>query len=75
MKLLIMPASHWVGLHFIDGGDIVEKRLEEMKSIMAEKDRELEGKQLPPLDPEGEELARHKRETFDIIDTPIDPLR
>lgn len=53
----------------------MEKRLEEMKSIMAEKDRELEGKQLPPLDPEGEELARHKRETFDIVDTPIDPLR
>ena len=70
-----MPASHWVGLHFIDGGDIVEKRLEEMQSIMTEKDRELNGKQLPPLDPEGEELARHKRETFDIIDTPIDPLR
>lgn len=53
----------------------MEKRLEEMQSIMAEKDRELDGKQLPPLDPEGEELARHKRETFDIIDTPIDPLR
>ena len=72
---MIMPASHWVGLHFIDGGEIVEKRLEEMQSIMAEKDRELKGKQLPPLDPEGEELARHKRETFDIVDTPIDPLR
>lgn len=53
----------------------MEKRLEEMQSIMTEKDRELKGKQLPPLDPEGEELARHKRETFDIIDTPIDPLR
>lgn len=53
----------------------MEKRLEEMQSIMTEKSKEIEGKQLPPLDPEGAELARHKRETFDIVDTPIDPLR
>lgn len=53
----------------------MEKRLEEMAAIMEEKNRELNGKQLPPLDPEGEALARHKRETFDIIDTPVDPLR
>lgn len=32
-------------------------------------------KVLPPLDPEGKEIAKHKRETFDIIDTPVDPLR
>lgn len=53
----------------------MEKRLEEMAAIMEEKSREINGKKLPPLDPEGETLAKHKRETFDIIDTPVDPLR
>lgn len=53
----------------------MEKRLEEMSQIMEEKNGETSGKQLPPLDPEGEELARHKRETFDIVDTSVDPLR
>ena len=53
----------------------MEKRLEEMAQIMNEKNKEISGKQLPPLDPEGKTLAQHKRETFDIIDTPVDPLR
>lgn len=53
----------------------MEKRLEEMSTIMEEKGKELNGKQLPALDPEGKEVAKHKRETFDIIDTPVDPLR
>ena len=53
----------------------MEKRLEEMTQIMTEKSKELAGKQIPPLDPEGNTLAKHKRETFDIVDTPVDPLR
>ena len=53
----------------------MEMRLEEMSTIMEEKGKELNGKQLPALDPEGKEVAKHKRETFDIIDTPVDPLR
>lgn len=53
----------------------MEKRLEEMAAIQEEKNREISGKQLPPLDPEGKTLAQHKRETFDIVDTPVDPLR
>lgn len=53
----------------------MEKRLEEMSAIMEEKGKEINGKELPPLDPEGKEIAKHKRETFDIIDTPVDPLR
>ena len=53
----------------------MEKRLEEMAAIQEEKNREISGKQLPTLDPEGKEVAKHKRETFDIIDTPVDPLR
>ena len=54
---------------------LMEKRLEEMSQIMEEKNREINSKQLPALDTEGKEVAKHKRETFDIIDTPIDPLR
>ena len=54
---------------------LMEKRLEEMAAIMNEKGKEINDKALPPLDPEGEALAKHKRETFDIIDTPVDPLR
>lgn len=53
----------------------MEKRLEEMTQIMNEQNKKIAGKQLPPLDPEGETLAKHKRETFDIVDTPVDPLR
>lgn len=53
----------------------MEKRLEEMSQIMNEQNKEIAGKQLPPLDPEGKTLAQHKRETFDIVDTPVDPLR
>lgn len=53
----------------------MEKRLEEMAAIMNEKGKEINDKALPPLDPEGKEVAKHKRETFDIIDTPVDPLR
>lgn len=53
----------------------MEKRLEEMAAIMEEKNREINAGQLPPLNQEGEALAEHKRETFDIIATPVDPLR
>lgn len=53
----------------------MEKRLEEMAAIMNEKSKELSGEMIPALDPEGVVLAKHKRETFDIIDTPVDPLR
>lgn len=54
---------------------LMEKRLEEMAAIMNEKGKEINDKALPPLDPEGKEVAKYKRETFDIIDTPVDPLR
>lgn len=53
----------------------MEERLKNMSAIMKEKNREINSKQLPALDPEGKEVAKHKRETFDIIDTPVDPLR
>ena len=49
--------------------------LRTMKSIQDEKAKELAGKNLKPLDPEGKALAEHKRFTFDIVNTPVDPLR
>lgn len=53
----------------------MERDLETMSRIMEEKNKELAGKSIPPLDQEGNALAEHKRFTFDIVDTPADPLR
>jgi len=44
-------------------------------AIQKVKAKEIESKVLQPLDPEGKRLAEHKRFTFDIINTPVDPLR
>ena len=52
----------------------MDKRLKEMSQIMEAENRAMGGK-LPPLNPEGEALAEHKRFTFDIVETPVDPLR
>ncbi len=49
--------------------------LDVMATIMAEKAKEIEAEQLQPLDAEGVELAEGKRFTFDVIETPVDPLR
>lgn len=46
-----------------------------MDEIQREKIKEIEKKDLQPLDPEGQALAEHKRFTFDIVNTPVDPLR
>ena len=53
----------------------MSERLESMTAIINEKSKEIETMEQPPLDNEGVALAEHKRFTFDIIDTPIDPLR
>lgn len=54
----------------------MEKELDTMAQIMAEKDRELAAG-LPPLDPEGQHLAEQKRKTFDLPTNAVkvDPLR
>ena len=39
----------------------------------AEKEHELNAPL--PLDAEGQALAEHKRFTFDVVETPVDPLR
>lgn len=51
------------------------RELEVMEQIMKEKEREIAREEQQPLDNEGETLAEHKRFSFDIVDTPIDPLR
>lgn len=46
-----------------------------MAEIQAEKSDEIGKEEMHPLDAEGKALAEHKRFSFDIIDTPVDPLR
>ena len=46
-----------------------------MGNIMDERDKEIVDDNLQPLDPEGIELAKHKRFTLDMVGTPVDPLR
>lgn len=49
--------------------------LDIMAVIMAEKEKEIEGKELQTLNAEGKNLAEGKRFTFDVIETRVDPLR
>ena len=51
--------------------------LEAMAEIMAENDRELEARDMLPLDAEGKALAEDKRKAFDLPTNAVkvDPLR
>lgn len=53
----------------------MERDLDIMAGIQAEKNKEIDREEPHPLDPEGKRLAENKRFTFDVIDTPVDPLR
>lgn len=53
----------------------MERDLDTMTTIQEQKERDLQGQALQPLDPEGCTLAEHKRFTFDVVDVPTDPLR
>lgn len=53
----------------------MKRDLNIMKAIQSEKAKEIEAVAAHKLDPEGKAMSAHKRFTFDIIDTPIDPLR
>lgn len=46
-----------------------------ISQIQKEKGKDIARQELQPLNPEGKKMAEHKRFTFDIIGTPIDPLR
>lgn len=51
------------------------KDLSVMDAIQREKANDLKAQEIPALNPEGDALAKHKRFTFDIVETPVDPLR
>ena len=51
------------------------KDINVLRQINRKREREIETEELIPLNAEGVELAKHKRFTFDIIETPTDPLR
>lgn len=53
----------------------MERNLHTMETIMKEKDLDIARAQQPPLDAEGQKLSETKRFTFDIVETPLDPLR
>lgn len=53
----------------------MERSLKVMSTILSEKEKEIEREEMQELDPEGKAMSEHKRFTFDIIDTPVDPLR
>lgn len=53
----------------------MEKALTVMEEIQKQKEHEISRDGLIPLDPEGRRLSEYKRFTFDIVDTPLDPLR
>lgn len=52
-----------------------QRDLSIMDTIQKEKAKEIAVQELQPLDEEGKALAEHKRFTFDVVDTPTDPLR
>lgn len=49
--------------------------LDTMKTIIDQKERDIEAEELQPMDPEGKTMGEHKRFTFDVVDFPSDPLR
>jgi len=53
----------------------MSRDLNVMEEIQNEKAKELDGKELQPLNHEGIAMAEHKRFTFDVVDIPTDPLR
>lgn len=53
----------------------MKREFEELEKIQGQKAKDIENDRPLPLDGEGRALAEHKRYTFDIIDTPVDPLR
>lgn len=53
----------------------VVRDLNTMGNIMDQKDHDLQKDGQPEMDEEIKRLAEKKRFTFDIIATPVDPLR
>lgn len=53
----------------------MERDIDIMRTIIDQKEKDIEAAELQPLDPEGKKLGEHKRFTFDMVDVPTDPLR
>lgn len=49
--------------------------LDIMRTIIDQKEKDIEASELQPMNPEGRYMAEHKRFTFDVVDVPTDPLR
>ena len=49
--------------------------LDTMKTIIDQKEKDIEASELQPMNSEGKTLAEHKRFTFDVVTVPTDPLR
>lgn len=54
---------------------MMDDKLREMAAIMSEKEKDISNAEPLPLDPEGRAVMEKKRFTFDIVNTPSDPLR
>ena len=54
---------------------MVTRDLSVMAQIQNEKEKDIQRETRQALDTEGGKLAEGKRFTFDIVDTPADPLR
>ena len=53
----------------------IKRDLESMTRIMLQKEKDIARTEQQSLNPEGREMAKYKRFTFDVITTPTDPLR
>lgn len=53
----------------------MNRDLDTMAAIQAEKAKDIGAAEQLPLDAEGKALAEGKRFTLDVVETPADPLR
>lgn len=51
------------------------RELKIMDTIQLQKQKDIDAEKQMSLDAEGKKLAESKRFTFDVVETPIDPLR
>ncbi len=53
----------------------MERDIDVMRTIIDQKERDIEASSLHPMDDEGKRMGEHKRFTFDVVTVPTDPLR
>lgn len=52
-----------------------QRDLDIMATIQEQKQKDIEEAELQPLDAEGVRMGEHKRDTIDVKEIPVDPLR